>query len=105
MLRHLPRLDEQVRLPRRAAGRLRVVIGLGIAFWCGMTVERHLQPPWTLVGWVRHLLAAPSCEAAERVGLAPAKQGTPGFWRQHDTNGNGIACEPDTLRARGYWLG
>jgi hypothetical protein len=97
--------DDQTNSPQRPARRLLLAIGLGAAFLGGMAVERHFQPPWTFVGWVRHFLAAPSCEAARRVGLAPATRGTPGFWPRHDSDQDGIACEPDSLKARGYWLG
>jgi len=105
MLRRHSERDDRANASRRPGRRLLVAIGLGAAFLCGMAVERHFQHPWTFVGWVRHFLAAPSCDAARRVGLAPAKQGMPGFWLRHDTDLDGVACEPNSQRARGYWLG
>lgn len=42
----------------------------------------------------RHLLAAPNCDAARSVGLAPAQRGQPGYWSKHDADNDGIACEP-----------
>jgi len=105
MLRRLPHGEHDAHSPQRAAKRLCLIISLGIAFPLGMTFERYFQPPWTLVGWVRHLVAASSCEAARRVGLAPARQGMPGFWQRHDTDRDGIACELSSPKAGGYWLG
>jgi len=51
------------------------------------------------VGWgplttLRHLAAAPNCDAARFVGLAPAKRGQPGYWASHDRDNDGVSCEP-----------
>lgn len=43
---------------------------------------------------VRHMLAAPNCDAARAVGLAPARRGEPGYWPKHDADDDGVACEP-----------
>ena len=50
--------------------------------------------PWPMLATVRHLLAAPNCDAARAVGLAPAFRGAPGYWPRHDADDDGIACEP-----------
>lgn len=50
--------------------------------------------PNTVFEVTRHLLAAPNCEAARAVGLAPARRGQPGYWPKHDADNDGIACEP-----------
>jgi hypothetical protein len=47
-----------------------------------------------LVMGLRHLLAAPNCDSARAVGLAPANRGEPGYWPDHDRDKDGIACEP-----------
>ena len=49
---------------------------------------------WGLFTTLRHLAAQPNCAAARAVGLAPARPGEPGYWPQHDRDGDGIACEP-----------
>lgn len=43
---------------------------------------------------VRHLAAFPNCDAARAVGLAPARRGQPGYYRRHDRDQDGLACEP-----------
>jgi hypothetical protein len=47
--------------------------------------------PWDTV---RHIVAAPNCNAARFVDLAPARRGEPGYWSRHDADDDGIACEP-----------
>ena len=49
---------------------------------------------WGLFMTLRHLAAERNCAAARAVGLAPARRGEPGYWPQHDRDGDGIACEP-----------
>ncbi|TIS94845.1 excalibur calcium-binding domain-containing protein [Mesorhizobium sp.] len=61
----------------------------GFAGWSIAEVE-----PKTAWDGARHLLAAPSCDAARAVGLAPARRGRPGYWSKHDADNDGIACEP-----------
>lgn len=43
---------------------------------------------------LRHLAAAPDCNAARAQGLAPARRGEPGYYARHDRDNDGIACEP-----------
>jgi hypothetical protein len=50
--------------------------------------------PWPPLVTIRHVLAAPSCDFARLMALAPARQGEPGYWPQHDADRDGIACEP-----------
>lgn len=42
----------------------------------------------------RHILSAPNCDAARAQGLAPARRGQAGYFRTHDRDNDGIACEP-----------
>jgi len=42
----------------------------------------------------RHRFAAPNCDAARAVGLAPSRRGEPGYYPWHDADNDGIACEP-----------
>lgn len=50
--------------------------------------------PMTLTQIARHLAAAPNCDAARLVGLAPTRRGEPGYYASHDRDGDGWACEP-----------
>jgi len=47
--------------------------------------------PWDTL---RHIAAAPNCDAARFVELAPAHRGNPGYWSGHDGDADGITCEP-----------
>ena len=46
------------------------------------------EPPDAL----RHLIAKSGCEAAFRVGLAPARVGEMGYHARNDLDGDGVAC-------------
>ena len=50
--------------------------------------------PWPVMTTLRHIASAPNCGFARLVGLAPARRGEPGYWKRHDRDGDGIACEP-----------
>ena len=50
--------------------------------------------PWPPIVTLMHLAAFPDCRAARAVGLAPAREGEPGYWPRHDADNDGIACEP-----------
>lgn len=52
------------------------------------------ESKWTESMSRRHRLAASSCAAARSVGLAPSYRGQPGYYRKHDADNDGIACEP-----------
>jgi len=70
-------------------------IGLLIAFGyvLGGAATTFQSSPWPMDVTARHLLAAPNCDAARSVGLAPARRGMPGYWSRHDADDDGIACE------------
>lgn len=63
------------------------VVGAGAGF--GLIMLGYSDP----VMGLKHFAAAPHCYFAERLGVANAKYGQPGYWRHHDTDGNGVACE------------
>ena len=63
-------------------------VGLGVPF-----ALMKLLSPWPLMTTIRHLAAAPNCAAARSVGLAPAREGQPGYWSRHDADFDGVACE------------
>ncbi|WP_245471749.1 MULTISPECIES: excalibur calcium-binding domain-containing protein [Bradyrhizobium] len=50
--------------------------------------------PWPVTTTLRHIASAPNCEFARLFGLAPARLGEPGYWRHHDRDRDGVACEP-----------
>ena len=56
--------------------------------------------PWPVFLTVKHLISFPNCNAAEAVGLAPARRGQPGYWSHNDADNDGIACEPPKWRLR-----
>ena len=56
--------------------------------------------PWPVGVALKHLAAFPNCEAAEMVGLAPARRGQPGYWKRNDTYGEGISCKDSKWRIR-----
>ncbi|MCA1512676.1 excalibur calcium-binding domain-containing protein [Bradyrhizobium sp. NBAIM01] len=53
---------------------------------------------WPITTTLRHIASAPNCEFARLVRLAPARRGEPGYWKHHDRDEDGIACEPWTRR-------
>jgi hypothetical protein len=59
-----------------------------------------LSSPWPVGVTLKHLAAFPNCEAAEMVGLAPARRGQPGYWKRNDTHGEGISCKESKWRIR-----
>jgi hypothetical protein len=61
-----------------------------VALWFGC----GFFSPWPVPTTLAHLAAAVNCDTARAVGLAPAKQGKPGYWRHLDRDDDGIACEP-----------
>jgi hypothetical protein len=71
---------------------LRVAMIAGVVGACagfGLIMLGYSDP---VVG-VKHFASAPHCAFAERLGLAHAKYGRPGYWKHHDTDGNGVACD------------
>jgi len=67
---------------------------IGIAGLTGAYLALSLLSPWPSLLTVRHILAAPNCNAARSVGLAPARRGEPGYYTRHDADNDGWACEP-----------
>ncbi len=57
--------------------------------------------PWPVGATLRHIVAAPNCDAAHSVGLAPSRKGQPGYWPRHDADDDGVACEPWRYRRSG----
>ena len=87
------------RTKRRAHRRFDPLIALlGILFLitAAAYVSREYTPieEPTVGNMVLHLIAFPSCGAARMVGLDSAKRGEPGYWQRHDTDFDGVACEP-----------
>lgn len=68
---------------------LLVLVALPVAGFLAIEVFS----PWPLGLTLRHLVAAPSCDRARTVHLAPAFRGEPGYWARHDRDGDGISCE------------
>ena len=72
----------------------------GIAAFAALALAALLYPAvkdtarWSPAMALKHTAAAPNCAAARAVGLAPAYRGQPGYYPQHDRDGDGIACEP-----------
>jgi hypothetical protein len=64
------------------------------ALVAGLLAFKFAASPWPMHMTVRHWLAAPNCASARAVGLAPARDGQPGYYFSHDADHDGIACEP-----------
>ena len=75
---------------RRWGKVLAVAGGIALVAWGAMLV----LSPWPPLATLRHVAAAPNCDAARLVRLAPSHRGAPGYWPDHDADGDGIACEP-----------
>lgn len=86
------------RLDRWASIAALTVIG-SCAFYWGLVIFS----PWPPMMTLKHIAAFPNCAAARAVGLAPAKQGEPGFWHRQDRDGDGTSCEPSPHREHGRW--
>jgi Excalibur calcium-binding domain len=68
-----------------------VALIAGLFVWALTSYARKFGS-WDLA-W-RHMASWNNCDAARRVGLAPAPRGYAGYWESHDRDGDGIACEP-----------
>ncbi len=73
--------------------RASTILAAAAALLAASFLAIEIFSPWPPILTVRHLMAAPSCERAAKVGLAPALRGQPGYWARHDRDGDGIACE------------
>ncbi|MBI1215413.1 MAG: hypothetical protein GC185_06320 [Alphaproteobacteria bacterium] len=78
---------------QRVSWKLFYLVAITI-FFAGMFAFQLANSPWSAGLTLRHWMAAPNCAAARAVGLAPAVVGHPGYYRDHDADGDGIACEP-----------
>ncbi len=87
------RLDRPARLSRFVRRALAVCAIAASCVALGYVTLATLSP-WSPLVTLRHLTAAPNCDAARLVGLAPAWRGEPGYYVRHDRDGDGWACEP-----------
>ena len=78
---------------RHRGAAVYVLLLSGAVFLIGWNLYPAMSK-WPLGTAFRHLLAAPDCDAARAVGLAPAYRGQPGYYARHDRDRDGIACEP-----------
>ena len=83
------RTKKRRHLYRRAKMLILPMIGVFIPY-LGLTT----LSPWPPMITLRHIASSPNCSAARAVGLAPARRGAPGYWRRHDRDRDGTACEP-----------
>ncbi|UPK03422.1 excalibur calcium-binding domain-containing protein [Bradyrhizobium sp. 170] len=97
-LRNLQRRFRAVSARHDRAVKLRRVIraaAVVVAFATAFAVAWGLgSSPWPVTTTLKHIASAPNCDFARLVGLAPAKRGEPGYWKRHDRDGDGVACEP-----------
>lgn len=84
-------LPRPTRLGRLRPYRVGLLVVLCLA---AIAAYRVYASPWSVELTLRHLAAAPNCDAARAVGLAPAARGEPGYYPQHDRDQDGWACEP-----------
>ncbi|WP_348638272.1 excalibur calcium-binding domain-containing protein [Bradyrhizobium sp. ISRA463] len=96
-LRDLQRRFRAVSTRLDRASKLRSVLKAAIAI-VAATVSFAIvwgvaSNPWPAATTFRHIASAPNCDFARLVGLAPARRGEPGYWKHHDGDGDGIACE------------
>ena len=95
----LHHLQRQFRRVSRRAGldqvpRWYVMLVLGTFAVAVVLSIITVASPWPVGLTLRHIAAAPNCSWARLVGLAPAYVGEPGYYRHHDADHDGIACEP-----------
>lgn len=70
--------------------RVAMVAGIvGGATGFGLIMLGYSDP---LMG-VKHFAAAPHCAFAEKLGVDHAHIRQPGYWKHHDMDRNGVACE------------
>jgi hypothetical protein len=87
-----PKLPLQLNLNLRSRGSAKIaalaaIVAFAVVWGLGSS-------PWPVTTTLRHIASAPNCGFARFVGLAPARRGEPGYWKRHDRDGDGIACEP-----------
>lgn len=73
------------------SAKVPVLVAIGISILITGLMNSGPFPPIVLL---KHIAAFPNCDAARTLGLAPSNKGEPGYWPQHDEDGDGKACEP-----------
>ena len=61
--------------------------------FCLLLLIIQVRSTWPFTVTLRHIAAAPNCDMARLVGLAPAALGDPGYYNRHDSDSDGISCE------------
>ena len=85
------RLSQLMKRLRAAYRRFRLP---ALAFVCWLAVVlTFILSPWPPLTTLRHIVSAPNCASARLVGLAPAREGEPGYWPWLDRDNDGLACE------------
>ncbi|MBR0792149.1 excalibur calcium-binding domain-containing protein [Bradyrhizobium manausense] len=97
-LRDLQRRFRAVSRRDRTTTKLRWAIAafsaIAVIFVVYPAIWLLISSPWPVATTLRHIASAPNCEFARLVGLAPSRRGEPGYWKHHDRDRDGIACEP-----------
>ncbi len=88
----------RMRAPRRRPSLSLLAAG-GLAALGATAGYTMYQSPWPLETDLRHHAATLHCDLAEKVGLAPAHAGEPGYHQRNDRDGNGVSCEIHTAAA------
>lgn len=92
------RIDRATRLPRlHRRARAPALAVAGVLMLCLVAVAGS---PWPAAVTAKHYLALTGCDAAYLVSLAPAKTGSPGYWRRLDYDHDGKSCEVKPGRHR-----
>ncbi len=79
--------------PARNHSVFSLLLFAAVTFGVGSAGYFAYNSPWPTETDLRHLAATLHCEIADRVGLAPANEGQPGYHARNDRNGNGVSCE------------
>ena len=96
----LRRIARSERYLDRAYAPLRLVIKLALTPVLAVAVATSIfmsAGPYDRDAALRHIVAIAGCEAADAVGLAPARAGQPGYHRPLDPDGDGRSCQSDDI--------
>lgn len=83
----------QTTRPRRF-GLISLLMVFAIAYGASTAVFFSYNSPWSTGTDLRHLAASLHCSIAQRLDMAPAAQGQPGYSSLTDPDGNGVSCDP-----------
>jgi hypothetical protein len=83
--------QDQSSTRRSALPAMLMMMGLGFAG--GSVGLFSYKSAWPVATDLRHLVATLHCDLADRVKLAPAQVGSPGYHIRNDRDGNGTSCE------------